>query len=122
MNPCNAIIKDWTLKKSECYSSCLELVLTLDLQGGGGCCFRVTGVYEKKWTKNQFGYAVKRVLEITEADRLEDIKGKPVRAKFTGNGSLGDTLSGSGHLLRENWLIPREDSMWNDEIKDDEEE
>ena len=68
MNPCNAIIKDWTLRESECYSRCLELVLTLDLQGGGGCCFRATGVYEKKWTKNQFAYAVKRVLEITEAD------------------------------------------------------
>ena len=113
MNPCNAIIEDWTLRVSEHFSQCLELVLTLKLQGGGCCCFRATGVYTKTWKNNQFAYAVKRILDITDTDELENIKGKPIRAKFSGEGNVGDVLIGIGHLLTEDWLIPRDDDMWN---------
>lgn len=114
MNPCNAVIKKWTINETELYCHCLKIDLELKLQGGGGCCFIIPCVYAKEWQKNQLGYAVKRILEITEADSIENITGKPIRVKFKGEGKLGDSIIGIGHILNEDWLIPCEDDMWEE--------
>lgn len=117
MNPCNAVIKSWGIRESESYSRCLELWLELELQNGGGVCYTVYGVYTQNWQKNQFAYGVKRVMEIAGVDDLKYLAGKPVRAKFKEDGSLGDVIIGIGHFLKDDWFVLRENQLWNREAK-----
>lgn len=112
MNPCNAIIKKWGIRVSEQYSASLDLWLELSLQNGGGVVFTINGVYTEDWEKNQFGYAVKRVLDIVGVEKLESITGKPIRAKFLRDGGISDIIIGIGNFLSENWFIPREEKLW----------
>ena len=112
MNPCNAIIKSWGIRESESYSRCLELWLELETQNGS-VCYTVYGVYTQNWQKNQFAYGIKRVMEIAGVDDLKYLAGKPIRAKFKEDGSLGDIIIGIGHFLNDDWLILREEELWN---------
>jgi len=114
MNPCNAIIKSYGIRTSEQWYQCLELWMELSLQNGGSVVFSTYGVFEESWTKNQFGYAVKRVLDIVGVEKLENIKGKPIRAKFKEDGRLGDIIIGIGNFLSEDWFIPKEEELWKE--------
>lgn len=86
--------------------------MELELQNGGGVCYSVYGVYTPNWQKNQFAYGVKRVMEIAGISDLKQLIGKPIRAKFKEDGSLGDTIIGIGHFLKDDWLILRENQLW----------
>ena len=112
MNPCNAVIKSWGIRESESYSRCLELWLELDTQNGS-VCYTVYGVYTPNWQKNQFAYGIKRVMEIAGVDDLKYLAGRPIRAKFQKDGTLGDVIIGIGHFLKDDWLILREEELWN---------
>lgn len=111
MNPCNAIIRKWGICEDESRSRCLGLWLELETQNSF-VMFSVTGVYSKDWKKNQLAYGIKRVMEITGVDDLKNLQGRPLRAKFEKNGTLGDVIIGIGHFMKEDWLIPREEEMW----------
>ena len=112
MNPQNAIIKDAGIRVSERYSESLDIWMELKLQNGGGCVFTVSSVFAKEWSKNQMGYALKRILDIVGVDSFEDIKGKPIRAKFNSDGCLGDLIIGIGNFLSDDWFVPREEELW----------
>ncbi len=114
MNPKNAVIRDYWLRISEQYSMSLELCLELDLQDGGGVVFSVWGPYSGDFHKNTFAYSVKRIMDICGVTNLKDLKGAPIRAKFEGNGQLGDAIIGIGNFLYDDWFIPREEKLYKD--------
>ena len=97
---------------SERFSQSLELVLDLRLGRGGRVCFSVQGPWAEDFDINQFAYAIKKVLDIVGAVKLEDIKGMPVRAIFANEGGLGDLCIGIGNFLSDDTFIPREERLW----------
>ena len=119
MNPCNAMIKNFGLGVSDRYGESLELWMELELQGGGNVCFTVWGPFRETYDANVFAHSVKRVLDIVGVRNLSDINGKPVRAKFKGNGNLGDEIVGIGHFLKDDWFIPREEPLYQRFFKND---
>ena len=52
-------------------------------------------------------------MEIAGVDDLKYLAGKPIRAKFKEDGGLGDVIIGIGHFLKDDWLILREEELWN---------
>jgi hypothetical protein len=114
MNPCNALIKNAGIRISELYTASLELWLELELQGGGCVIFSVNGVSTEDWGKNQFAYALQRILSVAGTEKFERLVGRPVRAQFKGSGQLGDIIIGIGHFLKEDWFIPREERLWKE--------
>lgn len=112
MTDINAKIRTYGLQISDGYSQSLELWLELELQGGGRVAFSVWGPYTEGWKNNVFAYSVKKVLDIVGVEKLKDIDGKPIRARFKENGCAGDTIIGIGHFLNDNWFIPREEPLY----------
>lgn len=112
MKPCNALITNYDIRVSERWSKCLELCLSLKLQDGGAVVFTTFGVYIDKYERNQFGYAIKKVMDIVGVTSLSQIKNKPIRALFENEGKLGDEIIGIGNFLEENWFIPTQESLW----------
>ena len=74
--------------------------------------FTVWGPYEEKYNANPFAYSVKRILDICEVENVNELVGRPVRAKFKENGGLGDIIIGVGNFLSEDWFIPREEELY----------
>ena len=112
MNIQNALIKKCWVEVSEQYSQSLALCLELELQGGGCVIFTAWGPYTEDFKKNTFAYSVKKVMDICGVERLDQIQGSAIRAKFKEDGGLGDVIIGIGHFLRETWFIPREEKLY----------
>lgn len=107
MKAINAIIKDVDLKNDYV----LDMPITLELANGGlvvfgGICL---GHLEKAENENE-NYAahyICKILDVVGVNKFSRLIGKPVRAIFTGNGSIGDSCIGVQNFLKfENYFIP----------------
>lgn len=118
MTELNAKIKSHGIRYSDQYYKSMELWLELQLQGGGGVVFSVNGPWSTTY-RNKFCYALERVMNIADVERLEDIDGKPIRAIFGDKGEISDVIIGIKNFLTEDTFIPRADEFYTQEKKND---
>ena len=98
----------------------MNLWIELSLPQNQLVIFSVDGVYSEEWVKNQIGYAIKRIMEITEVSDMNNIIGKPVVAIFSEKTiEKGSYIIGIQHFLNENLqFIPTKEKLWKEMYKD----
>jgi hypothetical protein len=107
---CNAIITATTLGVEE--HGIMTSFLYVDYggvsQGFGGYTLDAppgyAGVASTRQAHRAFGCWVKRVLDITGAEKWEDVKGRVIRVQIKNHLSVA-----IGHFLRDDWFYPEEE-------------
>ena len=111
MKTLNAIITDVDIQFEEAF---LTMGLWLDIEGGGCIVFGSSRVLHRRGDQftrvgtNCAGFFISQIMEIARAEKLSQLKGKPIRAIFERDGMSGDRIIGIQDFLTNATFIPRD--------------
>lgn len=95
---------------------CLTLDLQLKLPHSGGVIFggfnlghQRDEAYKRDNGNNVCFHYINKVFKIAGAEDFDDLVGKPIRAIFDGNTTLGSKVIGIQHFLEDDKFIPSEE-------------
>lgn len=80
-------------------------------QGFGGYTLYLPPSYKHHKLESPAGHFIYRCMQIAGARSWDDIAGKSIRVEFTGDGGLGDTIAGIGHITKDDWFYPEADFL-----------